>query len=91
MKRTLLLLLAAPLLVTVRAADPAPMMQAAAEAMPKQKIVSLTVEPAKVLLAGKFDAAQVLVTAKLASGEVTDVTRLATLKLGGDCAEISKS
>ena len=73
-------------------AAPEAMMQApAAEAMPKQKIVSLTVEPAKVVLGGKFEAAQVLVTAKLQSGEVADVTRFATLRLGGDCAEVSKS
>ncbi|MEO6741082.1 MAG: hypothetical protein ABIP20_12575, partial [Chthoniobacteraceae bacterium] len=74
----------------LRAAD-APMMESAAEAMPKLKIVSLEVQPATVVLAGKFEAAQVLVIAKLQSGEVTDVTRFATLRVGGDCAEISKS
>ena len=42
------------------AAD-APMMRPAEETMPKQKIVSLTIEPAKVVLDGKFAAAQVIV------------------------------
>ena len=92
MKRTSLSIFATLSLLPLLHAAPESMMQApAAEAMPKLKIVSLTIEPAKVLLGGKFDAAQVLVTAKLQSGEVTDVTRLATLRLGGDCAEISKS
>jgi hypothetical protein len=92
MKRTNLSLLAILSLLPPLHAAPEQMMQAPApETMPKQKIVSLTVEPAKVTLDGKFAAAQVLVTAKLQSGEVTDVTRLATLRLGGDCAEISKS
>ena len=92
MKRASLPLLATLSLLPLLHAAPEAMMPApAAEAMPKQKIVSLTIEPAKVSLDGKFAAVQVLVTAKLASGEVTDVTRLATLRLAGDCAEISKS
>ena len=91
MKLTSFSLLASLALPTVLAAADAPMMQPAAEAMPKQKIVSLEVQPAKVALDGRFGAAQVLVTAKLASGEVADVTRFATLRVGGDCAEISKS
>jgi hypothetical protein len=94
MKRTSLSLLATLSLLPLLHAAPEPMMQTpvpVAEAMPKQKIVSLTIEPSKVLFGGKFEAAQVLVTAKLASGEVTDVTRFATLKMGGDCAEISKT
>ncbi|MCX6603170.1 MAG: SWIM zinc finger family protein, partial [Acidobacteria bacterium] len=44
--------------------------------------------PAKVGLDGKFAAAQVIVFAKLQSGEVADITRFATLKLGGDCAKV---
>ena len=84
------LLASLTLSVPLSAADTA-MMQPATEAMPKQKIVSLTIEPAKIALDGKFAAAQVIVFAKLQSGEVADVTRLATLKLGGDCAEVSKS
>ncbi len=91
MKRAPFSLLALLSLAPLLHAAPEAMMPSAAEAMPKQKIVSLTIEPAKVTLGGKFDAAQVLVTAKLQSGEVTDVTRLAKLSLGGDCAEISKS
>jgi hypothetical protein len=92
MKRVPFSLLATFSLLPLLHAAPEPMMPApATEALPKQQIVSLTIEPAKVALDGKFAAAQVLVTAKLASGEVTDVTRLATLRVGGDCAEISKA
>ena len=84
-------LLASLAMPSVLTAADAPVMQAAAEVMPKQKIVSLEVQPAKVALDGRFAAAQVIVTAKLASGEVADVTRFATLRVGGDCAEVSKS
>jgi hypothetical protein len=92
MKRASLSFLATLPFLPLLQAAPEPMMQTPApEALPKQKIVSLTVEPEKVSLNGKYEAAQVLVTAKLASGEVTDVTRFATLKLGGNCAEISKT
>src|SRR5437867_3810336 len=88
MKRISFCLLAILSLLSLLQAAPEPVMQTpAAETMPKQKIVSLQVEPAKIVLGGKFAAAQVLVTAKLQSGEVADVTRFATLRLGGDCAE----
>ncbi len=84
-------LLASISLPTAHFAADAPAMQPAAEVMPKQKITALEVQPSKVVLDGKFAAAQVLVTAKLASGEVADVTRFATLKIGGDCAAVSKT
>src|SRR3954468_11106442 len=49
----------------------------APEHLPKQAIVSLAVEPAKVELHSKYGYAQLLVTAKLADGTTADVTRLA--------------
>ncbi len=59
------------------------------EALPKQSIAALDVQPAKVVIDGIFESAQILVTAKLASGESADVTRLTSLKLSGDAAAIA--
>ncbi len=84
-------LLAFLTLPTALPAADAPMTEAPKEVMPSQKIVAVEVTPAKVILDGKFAAAQVLVSAKLESGEVADVTRFATLRLSGDCATIAKS
>jgi hypothetical protein len=58
---------------------------------PGAKIVSLDVQPAKVVLTGRYEAAQLLVTAKLASGDVADVTRMAKLNAVGGIAEITPS
>ncbi len=91
MKITSLALLASLALPAALSAADAPMMQPAEESLPKQKIVSLTIEPANVALNGKFAAAQMIIFARLQSGEVADVTRFATLNLAGDCADISKS
>jgi WD40 repeat protein len=55
------------------------------------KIASLDVQPAKVVLTGRYEAAQLLVTAKLASGDVADVTRMAKLNAVGGIAEITPS
>ena len=56
---------------------------------PGAQIASLEVQPAKVVLAGKYEASQVVVSAKLASGDVVDVTRLAKLAVAGEVAEVS--
>ena len=77
MKQPLFTLLFAFGILTALAAAPEPMMAAPTEALPKQKVVSLEVIPGKIVLDGKFAAAQVLVSAKLQSGEFADVTRLA--------------
>ena len=91
MKRFLLSLPCIFSLLPVLAAAPVPVMQPeAGETLPKQKIVSLEIQPAKVVLAGRFEAAQVLVIARLQSGETADVTRFAALKMGGDCAGVTK-
>ena len=60
------------------------------EALPAgAQVAALEVQPAKVALAGKYEAAQLVVTARLASGEVVDVTRLAKLTVEGGVAEVS--
>jgi hypothetical protein len=56
-----------------------------------EKIAGLDVQPAKVVLTGRYEAAQILVTAKLASGNVADVTRMAKLNAVGGVAEITPS
>ena len=82
------------LLSAALAAPAAPEMAKAAvpEALPPgAQIASLEVQPAQVVLAGKYEGAQLVVTAKLADGTTADVTRLAGYQLSGECAEISKS
>jgi hypothetical protein len=60
------------------------------ESLPKgAQIVALEVTPASVKLSGSFDAAQLLVTAKLATSDAVDVTRLASYKLGSRIGEVS--
>ncbi len=56
---------------------------------PGAQIVGLDVQPAKVALSGKYAAAQLVITAKLADGSVADVTRLAKLQLDGGVAEVT--
>ena len=64
----------------------------ASEALPAgAKVASLDIQPAKVVLTGRYEAAQLLVTAKLASGDVADVTRMAKLNAVGGIAEITPS
>jgi hypothetical protein len=62
------------------------------EALPKDaQIAALEVQPQKVALSGKYEAAQLVVTARLASGDTVDVTRLAKLHIDGGVAEVSAS
>lgn len=80
--------------LAVVASPPASEMVNAAvvEALPPgAQVVALEVQPAKVLLAGRHDGAQLVVTAKLADGATADATRLAGYRLTGDCVEVSKS
>lgn len=65
-------------------APPAPEVSPAADL-----VTALDVQPAKIVISGKFESTQVIVTAKLASGDRVDVTRLATLKIGNDVAEVT--
>ncbi len=73
----LLLILAAPSLF-------------AAESLPDgAKVVGLDVQPPKVVIAGKYEAAQLVISAKLADGATVDVTRIAKLALDGGTAEVN--
>jgi len=81
-----------PLLLTATAFAAEPAMQPSPdkpEALPKQAISALEVQPEKVVIDGIFESAQVIVTAKLATGETADVTRLSSLKLTGDIAAVT--
>ena len=62
------------------------------EALPAgAQIAALEVQPQKVALSGKYEAAQLVITARLASGDTIDVTRLAKLQIDGGIAEVSAS
>ena len=83
MKITLALPLAAtlalcPAVARANALTPDTTKAATPEALPSgAKVVSLDVQPAKVSISGKYETAQLVVTAKLADGATADVTRLA--------------
>ncbi len=60
------------------------------ETLPKgAKVVSLEVEPATVKLGSRNDYAQLIVSAKLDSGDTVDVTRLAKLSPPSQLAELT--
>ena len=60
------------------------------EALPAgAQVAALEIQPAKIALSGKYEAAQVIVTARLTTGDTVDVTRLAKLQITGDAAEIT--
>src|SRR4051812_2789098 len=61
------------------------------ELPPGTKIAALEVTPAKLVLDGCFDGAQLLVTAKFASGETMDVTRLAAFAIDPKVGAVSPS
>jgi hypothetical protein len=80
--------------LSLRADTSAPEMTKAPapEALPAgAQVTSLDIEPAKVELSGKYEAAQLVITAKLADGNSVDVTRLAKLGLDGDVAEVTST
>jgi mono/diheme cytochrome c family protein len=58
---------------------------------PDAKIAALEVVPATISLGGPYEYAQIVVTAKLATGEAVDVTRIAELKAAGGVVEVSKA
>ncbi|MEP6664617.1 MAG: WD40 repeat domain-containing protein, partial [Verrucomicrobiota bacterium] len=62
--------------------DPEPLLDGA-------KVVSLELQPAKLKFASPNDYAQLLVTARLESGDTADVTRLVKFAIAPDVAEIS--
>ncbi len=59
------------------------------EALPAgAQVARLEVHPARIAMTGKYESAQVIVTARLASGEAADVTRLVKFQIDGGVAEI---
>lgn len=62
------------------------------EALPEGlQVASLSVQPQQIDFKTPFDYSQLLISATLASGEVIDVTRTATLALQGAAVDISHS
>ena len=60
------------------------------ESLPEgAKVVSLELQPAKINLTRANDYAQLLVTARLESGETVDVTRMVTFTIKAEAAEVS--
>ncbi len=55
------------------------------------KVASLEVIPNAIVLGGPHEYAQILVTARLATGEAVDVTRMADLKASGSLVDVSKA
>lgn len=63
---------------------------ASAESVPEgAEVASLHVEPREVDLDSPVAYAQIVATAKLASGDVIDATRLVDVKISGDAVEVS--
>jgi len=72
------------------APNKAPVTSASDESLPEgAQITGLEIQPARVTLAGPNDYAQVLVTARLNSGDTVDVTRLAQFAIKPGLTEIS--
>src|SRR3954470_720001 len=64
----------------------------APEALPTATIQSVEIQPKAVVLNGKFDLAQLVVTAKLGDGSTCDVTRLASYAVNGESvAQVTKT
>ena len=62
------------------------------ETLPPGAIVAaLEVQPAKIVISNPFAYAQLTVTAKLASGEAVDVTRIAQATFSSPVADVSRS
>ncbi len=55
----------------------------------EDKLVSLEVEPAEATIDHKYDVAQLIVTGRLESGDLVDVTRLVAVDVSTDVVEVS--
>jgi WD40 repeat protein len=63
----------------------------AAETLPPgAKVVSLEAHPAKVALAGRFETAQLVLTARLENGDAIDVTRMAAVKAPSALLDVTR-
>lgn len=61
-----------------------------AESLPAgAQVVSLDIQPGNVALSGKYEAAQMVISARLATGDTADVTRIAKLSIVGDVADVT--
>jgi WD40 repeat protein/mono/diheme cytochrome c family protein len=58
---------------------------------PNSLVASLEVQPKEVLLGNRFAYVQLLVSARLSSGETIDATRMVETLLPGELAEVSRS
>ena len=63
----------------------------AAEPAPASAVTALDVEPRVAVLASPAAYAQVVATAKLASGDAVDATRAVEFKVEGDAVEVTRS
>ena len=88
MKSPLSLLLASATIALGGGVQPT-MTEELMEAPPTQAITALSVQPEKIAIHSLVESAQLLITAKLASGESVDVTRFASLHTGGDTITVS--
>src|SRR3712207_5619402 len=94
MARTPIFFIAATLLITAGfTAARANALQASAasvaETLPDGAVVTgLEVQPARIDFESKYDAAQLIVLARLGSGELADVTRMANIRATGEVAEV---
>jgi WD40 repeat protein len=59
------------------------------ESLPENQVTALDIQPARIKLTSPNDYSQLLITAKLASGDTADVTRLAKFSTKLGLAEIS--
>jgi len=60
------------------------------EALPAgAQVAALDIQPAKVILSGRYAAAQLVITARLSTGDTADVTRIAKLQIDGAVAEVT--
>ncbi|HJN10552.1 MAG TPA: DUF1549 domain-containing protein [Pirellulaceae bacterium] len=67
-----------------------PHQAATGESLPEsEKLASIEVQPANIRLAKRFDTAQFIVTGKMESGNVIDVTRLVKVAISADIVVVS--
>lgn len=58
--------------------------------LPKSKLIEIDVQPTEIELASPSDYAQLVVTARYAGGETSDVTRLCRFDVGSDALQVSE-
>lgn len=62
------------------------------ESLPDGAVIeNISVEPASVNLSSSFDYAQLLISARLNTGDIVDLTRIAALEQKGPVVEVTKS